>query len=172
MGSEMCIRDSNDGVGTITNMELIYGDSDTHVLFCEGSYDGPLFRKPLTGRCVLVLRSNSNQTGAGYQVTNLLDVFLQVDHAGLDIFAKTLHPLLGKSADINFTESMRFIEKMSRASENNGDGMQNMIDRLKGVQPTVRKDFKQVVSNVQARHTHAMASNGSKTSPAANTRQR
>lgn len=162
----------NDGVGTITNMELIYGDSDTHVLFCEGSYDGPLFRKPLTGRCVLVLRSNSNQTGAGYQVTNLLDVFLQVDHAGLDIFAKTLHPLLGKSADINFTESMRFIEKMSRASENNGDGMQNMIDRLKGVQPTVRKDFKQVVSNVQARHTHAMASNGSKTSPAANTRQR
>lgn len=147
----------NDGVGTVTNMELIYGDANTHVLLCEGSYEGPLFRKPLKGRCVLVLRTSSAQNGTGYQINNMLDVFLQVDHVGLDIFAKTLHPLLGKSADINFTESMRFIEKMSRASEKNGAGMQNMIDRLDGVQPQVRTDFKQVVANVNARYTHAVA---------------
>ena len=144
--------------GTVTDMELIYGDANTHVLLCEGAYDGPLFRKPLTGRCVLVLRTNSAPSGTGYQMTNMLDVFLQVDHAGLDIFAKTLHPLLGKSADLNFTESMRFIEKMSRASENNGDGMQAMIDRLQGIQPEVRSNFKQVVSNVHLRHNHALAS--------------
>ncbi len=148
----------DDGVGTVTNMELIYGDANTHVLLCEGSYDGPLFRKPLTGRCVLVLRTSAASDGAGYQINNMLDVFLQVDHLGLDIFAKTLHPLLGKSADINFTESMRFIEKMSRASENNGEGMNNMVDRLEGLQPKVRKDFRQVISNVHARYSHALAS--------------
>lgn len=148
----------NDGVGTVTNMELIYGDANTHVLLCEGAYDGPLFRKPLKGRCVLVLRTSSAKNGTGYQINNMLDVFLQIDHVGLDIFAKTLHPLLGKSADINFTESMRFIEKMSRASEKNGEGMQHMIDRLDGVQPHIRSDFKQVVANVNARYSHALAS--------------
>lgn len=153
----------DDGVGTITDMELIYGDADTHVLMCEGAYDGPLFRKPLTGRCVLVLRTSSAQNGTGYQINNMLDVFVQVDHAGLDIFAKTLHPLLGKSADINFTESMRFMEKMSRAAENNGEGMQGMILRLDGLQPSVREQFKQVVVNVNARHTHALASRATKT---------
>lgn len=162
----------DDGVGTITDMELIYGDADTHVLLCEGSYDGPLFRKPLTGRCVLVLRTSSANNGMGYQINNMLDVFVQVDHAGLDIFAKTLHPLLGKSADINFTESMRFMEKMSRAAENNGEGMQGMILRLKGLQAPVRDQFKQVVTNVNARHTHALASRATKSRASMNTATR
>lgn len=156
----------NDGVGTVTDMELIYGDNDTHVILCEGSYDGPLFRKPLKGRCVLVLRSGAKQQGAGYQITNMLDVFVQVDHAGLDIFAKTLHPLLGKSADINFTESMRFMEKMSRAAENNSEGMQHMIGRLQDLQPKVRDNFKQVVSNVNARYAHEIASRSLSTAKA------
>ena len=86
-----------DGVGTITEMELIYGDRHTHVLLCEGSYEGSLFRKPLTGRCVLVLTSGSVKTDSGrHQIMNRLDVFVQVDHVAIDIFAKTLHPLLGE----------------------------------------------------------------------------
>ncbi len=146
------VLNSSDGVGTTTDIELIYGDNDTHVLLCEGSYDGPLFRKPLTGRCVLVLKSGTVQTDRGYQITNRLDVFLQIDHAGLDIFAKTLHPLLGKSADVNFTESMKFLERMSNASEKNNDGMQHMVGRLQSVQPAIRQQFKQVVSNVNQRY--------------------
>lgn len=147
----------NDGVGTVTNMELIYGDRDTHVLFCEGSYEGPLFRKPLTGRCVLVLRSGSTNVGPNYQITNMMDVFLQVDHAGIDIFTKTLHPLLGKSADVNFTESMRFVERMSKAAANNSEGMQHMVGRLQSLQPVVRKQFQGVVANVSQRHNQALA---------------
>ena len=141
----------DDGVGTVTNMELIYGDKDTHIILCEGAYDGPLFRKPLAGRCVLVLRSGAMNHGGEFQITNMMDVFLQVDHVGLDIFGKTLHPLLGKSADINFTESMRFLEKMSKAAENNGEGMQHMVDRLQNLQPNVRQRFRQVVANVSER---------------------
>ena len=142
----------NDGVGTVTDMELIYGDSNTHVIFCEGSYDGPLFRKPLTGRCVLVLHSGAASTQQGYQMTNLLDVFLQVDHAGIDIFAKTLHPLLGKSADINFIESIRFVARMSAAAEKNGEGMQHLAGRLVDLNPEVREQFKRVCRSVNTRH--------------------
>ena len=92
------------------------------------------------------------QTERGYQITNRLDVFLQIDHAGLDIFAKTLHPLLGKSADVNFTESMKFLERMSNASEKNNDGMQHMVGRLQTVQPPIQKQFKQIISNVNQRY--------------------
>ena len=96
--TEPYVLKCSDGVGTVTDIELVYGDRDTHVLLCEGSYDGPLFRKPVTGRCVLVLKSGSVPTMDGsYQITNRLDIFLQIDHAGLDIFAKTLHPLLGQN---------------------------------------------------------------------------
>ena len=153
----------DDGVGTVTNMELIYGDNDTHVLFCEGAYEGPLFRKPLTGRCVLVLRSGAVKSSTGYKITNMMDVFLQVDHTGLDIFTKTLHPLLGKSADINFTESMRFVEKMSQAAANNGEGMQHMTDRLQDVDPEVRKNFRKVVANVNERHVAIARQNATPT---------
>ena len=141
-----------DGVGTTTSMELVYGNHDTHILLCEGEYDGPLFRKPLTGRCVLVLKSGSVTSERGYKVTNRLDIFLQIDHAGLDIFAKTLHPLLGKSADVNFTESMKFLERMSRASEVNNDGMQHLAGQLTTVQEPIRKEFSKVVSNVHQRY--------------------
>lgn len=147
----------DDGVGTITDMELIYGDRDRHVILCEGAYDGPLFRKPLTGRCVLVLHSGASNAGSGYQVTSMLDVFLQVDHAGLDIFAKTLHPLLGKSADVNFVESMKFVGRMSNAASNNGEGMQHMVGRLQNLQPDVRRQFQQVVANVSLRNQQAIA---------------
>lgn len=141
----------SDGVGTTTSMELIYGDRDTHILFCNGAYDGPLFRKPLTGRCVLILKSGAVPNATQSLVTNRLDVFLQVDHAGLDIFAKTFHPLLGKSADMNFLESMRFLERLSRASEANGPGMQHMVGRLENLQPQIRSRFQQVVANVNSR---------------------
>ena len=149
----------NDGVGTITDIELIYGDQDTHILLCEGSYEGPLFRKPLQGRCVLVLRSGAVPAKDGFQITNQLDIFLQIDHAGLDIFAKTLHPLLGKSADVNFTESMKFVERMSHAAATNNSGMQHMVSRLDQVQPVIRQQFAQVVDNVYQRQLRLEARN-------------
>jgi hypothetical protein len=147
-----------DGVGTVTNLELIYGDSNTHVIFCEGSYEGPLFRKPLTGRCVLVLKSGTVPSRAdSFTLSNQLDIFLQVDHAGVDVFARTLHPLLGKSADINFRESMNFLQRMSRAAQNNGEGMQHLASRLQDVDDSVRMEFQTVLTNVAARRIGHLA---------------
>ena len=145
------VLDCSDGVGTVTRMELVYGDHDTHLLFCEGSYEGPMFRTPLTGRCVLVLKSGAAEAQSGYQITNRLDVFLKVDHAGVDVFAKTLHPLLGKSADLNFIESMRFIQRMSQAAERNSAGMMHLADRMHDIDPAVRDRFQNVVTNVSNR---------------------
>ncbi len=147
-----------DGVGTITEVELIYGDRHIHVILCEGSYEGSLFRKPLTGRCVLVLKSRSVATNSGRnQITNCLDVFVQVDHVAINIFAKTLHPLLGRSADVNFLESMKFLQRMSRAAERNGPGMRHLASRLHKVDDDVRANFQQVIVNVNERHTQRLS---------------
>lgn len=141
--------DAADGVGTVTKVDLIYGDKDTHVIYCEGHYDGPLFRRPLTGRCVLLLKSKYSRTAeAEWQVTNRLDVFLQVDHIGVDVFARTLHPFLGKSADINFVESTKFLERISRTSESNGPGMQRLATRLDQVDDDVKTRFAEIASEV------------------------
>ena len=133
------LLNAKDGVGTITTIELVYGDQDTHLMYCEGRYDGPLFPRPLTGRCVLVLKSDYQQTPEQRShVTNRMDVFLQIDNMAVDAVTRTLHPLLGKSADLNFVQSTQFLERISRTSEENGPGMTRLAQRLDNVQPDVR----------------------------------
>ena len=141
--------DATDGMGTVTRAELVYGTSDTHLIYCEGSYEGPLFPSRLTGRCVLLLKSGYHEKPDNrWQITNRLDVFLQVDHVGVDAITRTLHPLFGKSADVNFVESTKFLERICRTSEENGPGMQRLAKRLDKVEPDVRSRFSDLTSEV------------------------
>jgi len=141
--------DATDGVGTVTRVELVYGSNDTHLIYCEGSYEGPLFPNRLTGRCVLLLKSGFEAAESNrWRVTNRLDVFLQVDHVGVDALTRTLHPLFGKSADTNFVESTKFLERIARTSEENGPGMQRLAQRLDKVQPDVRTRFAELATEV------------------------
>jgi hypothetical protein len=142
---------AQDGVGTITSIELVYGDQETHLLYCEGSYDGPLFPRPLTGRCVLLLKSDYKQTEDDrWQIGNQMDVFLQIDNIAVDVVTRTLHPLLGKSADVNFVQSAQFLERISRTSEENGSGMNRLAARLDNVRPDVRQQFAQLTGTIYA----------------------
>ncbi len=152
--------DAKDGVGTVTKVELVYGDKNTHLIYCEGEYEGPLFRRPLTGRCVLLLKSDYKQDKEErWNVTNRLAIFLQVDHVGVDVFTRTLHPLLGKSADINFVESTNFLERISQTSEANGPGMQRLSSRLDNVDADVRQRFAELTSLIHEGAQRRLAQN-------------
>lgn len=143
------LLNASDGVGTVTNIELVYGDHDTHVLYCEGYYEGPLFRKQLTGRCVLLLRSGYQQDERQeWQITNRMDVFLQVDNMAVDAVTRTVHPLLGKSADLNFVQSTEFLERISTTTKENGPGMCRLAERLDKVQPEVRQQFAELATEI------------------------
>lgn len=143
------MMNASDGVGTVTNVELVYGDQNTHLMYCEGHYEGALFRKPLTGRCVLVLRADyQTQPDGTVQVSSTMDVFLQVDNMAVDVVTRTLHPLVGKSADINFEQSTRFIERVWQTTEENGPGMTRLAFRLEQVQPEVRQQFADITREV------------------------
>jgi hypothetical protein len=141
-----------DGAGTVCDVQLVYGDQNTHVYYAEGSYEGVLLRRLIRGSCVLVLKSEYNRTeDQEVFVTNRLDMFVQLDNVGAEILAKTLHPLVGKAADHNFTESNRFLSQVSQAAEARSAGLQQLAGRLNNVGQPVRERFAQIASEVNHR---------------------
>ena len=140
---------ATDGNGTVTNVELVYGDPETHVVYAEGLYEGPLFKRRINARCVLVLRSAYTR-GAGDRplVASRLDLFLHLDDAGAEVIAKTLQPVVGRTADYNFTESAIFLGRVSQAAEKNGPGLQQMTTRLTNIDAAVRDRFSQIAASV------------------------
>jgi hypothetical protein len=143
---------ATDGAGTASRVELIYGDREKHVLYAEGAYEGHLLRRLIRGRCVMVLKSDYRQTmDQRTYVTNQLDMFVQLDNIGAELIAKTLHPLVGKSADHNFVESTRFLSQVSQAAETKGVKMQQLADRLLKIDPEVREQFSMLTEVVSQR---------------------
>jgi hypothetical protein len=140
---------ASDGAGTTTKVELIYGSSDIHVMYAEGVYQGPLLKQRVEGKCVLVLTSGYSQQADGRElVTHRLDVFLQLAHAGAELLAKTLHPLVGKTADHNFAESSAFLGMVSQAAERNGPSLEQFAGRLDNVAPEIRDRFAKLAESV------------------------
>ncbi len=141
-----------DGGGTHCVAHTLYRSRETHVLYAEGFYEGNLLKNRLTGTCVLLLRS-AYAPGQGDEmvITTHLDVFVKVDNAGVDLLAKTLSPLMGKSADSNFVESAAFLGKLSQAAEQNGPGVQRLAEQLVAVDPAVRRQFGELATAISHR---------------------
>jgi len=143
-----------DGAGTVSDVELVYGDRNVHVFYAEGSYEGPLLRRLIRGRCVLVLRSDYARTeGQEIFVTNRLDVFAQLDNVGAEIIARTLHPLVESAVDHNFAESTRFLGQVSAAAEKRGSSMQQLAARLTNIDAEVRDAFATLAAHAHHRAT-------------------
>ena len=139
---------TNDGAGTISELELVYGNENTHIFYGKGTYEGPVIRKKLTGKCVLVLNTNYTTGADGKPVaTNQLDVFLKVEGTTLGLVAKTIQPIVGATADHNFVESLKFVQRLNDTTEKNGPGVQQMAGRL-DIDPEVRKKYETVAGVV------------------------
>ena len=137
----------NDGAGTQCDVELAYGTSDMHIIYGEGFYEGSLFKRRMSGRCVLLIRSGYSQDGRS-RVASLLDVFLTVDNAGLDLIAKTLSPLVGSTADSNFAETAKFLGRVSLTAEQNGPKLEQMTAKLTKLEPQVREQFIKLTTDI------------------------
>ncbi len=133
---------SNDGAGTTSEIELVYGTSNLHLFYGTGTYTGNLMRKPVDAECVLLLRTSYGQTTDGRPTAgSTLDVFLKIDNALVGAAARTLLPLVGRTADHNFVETLRFVQRLNETTEKNGPGVQGMAWRLEGLQPDVRDQY-------------------------------
>ena len=155
----------NDGAGTTCKLDLFYGNDATHVYFVEGNYDGSMWPKKLTGRSVIILHQTAAQEVNGLRrITVWMDVFLKVDNIGADLVVRTLSPLVNKSADSNFVESVAFVEQISQAAAVNSSGLQNLISKLNVSQP-IKEQFQQAVRVASARANNAAQNAQQKDAP-------
>ena len=145
--------DASDGAGTNSRIELVYGTPNLHIYYGKGIYEGSMLKNKVHGDCVMVLQTEMKVDAAGTpMVTDRLDVFIQFDQIGARLLAKTLHPLVGKSADHNFAETAHFFSRISDAAQTNPDGFQGMIDRLPNCSPEVLRQFSYVASQAARRN--------------------
>ena len=113
------------GAGTQSDLEILYRDRNTHLVYAEGIYNGPVLKRPVKGRCVVLLQSGYSQQEDGAEfVTHRIDAFIHLDRVGAELVAKTFQPLVGKSADENFSEATAFLTRLSQAAEQNQAGVQ------------------------------------------------
>ena len=153
----------NDGAGTIGTVELIYGTRNQHIFYATGVYEGPLLKRKLRGNCVLVLNTVHSEHEGRPRVTSSLDVFVRMENVGIDLVTRTLHPLMGKTADINFRETNRFIGEVSRAAETKYAGIQNLMPKLTNVEPEILQAFSSTAAAVNRRarnRSHGLPSQG------------
>jgi hypothetical protein len=157
--------DAEDGIGTRCRVDLVYGDPELHIYVADGTYDGRLVAKPVRGRAVFVLRSSyARASDAGTTVTGSLDCFIQFDSLGADLVARTLSPLIGRSADHNFIETARFIAQISGAAERNPAALIELAGRIPQVSPTRRRHLVDVITTISRRHADRLQAAGSPSS--------
>jgi hypothetical protein len=136
---------SNDGAGTTGTSELVYGDQNTHIMYGKGYYEGNLVHKRINGECVLIVKTSCEEDDDGrIYVTNRLDVFVSIGSIGAELVAKTLQPVIGKTADQNFVESTKFLGQISQQAAINRTGMQRLSTRLNRVDPRVAQEFSRI----------------------------
>ena len=132
----------HDGAGTASKMDLVYGNESMHIYFASGSYRGNLWARELNGKCVVVLHNRPGQLSGGKQgILASMDVFMKLDNIGADLVVKTLGPLVGKTADYNFTECASFFAQISQTAEQNPYGIQQLAKRLTNIDPKTRDQF-------------------------------
>ncbi len=142
----------DDKAGTISQVELIYGTPQMHVYYADSLYEGPLLARAVKCRVVLLLRTEYSKNEDGEPLaTSQMDAFIRIDHLAANLIARTLSPLVGRSADHNFTESLRFVGRINETAEENGPGVQQMAMRLEGVDLATREKFAVVSGAVAQR---------------------
>ncbi|MGY8771346.1 MAG: hypothetical protein ACKVH8_23275 [Pirellulales bacterium] len=133
---------ADDGAGTVSDVDLVYGNQNTHIFYASGYYDGPLTPGKVSANCVLILKSGYTKTQDGKEfVLNRLDLFVRFDNKGADLLARTLYPLVGKTADYNFSEASAFLGKISQSAEDNLAGIQSLSGKLRNITPELRDHF-------------------------------
>jgi hypothetical protein len=147
-----------DGQGTVGTLEFAYRSADTHIIYSTGTYDGSLSPAKIRGESVVVLKTEYHRDAAGRtRISSRLDVFLHLDNVGIEWIAKTLQPLLGKTADHNFAETASFVASLSHTAEANPAGVARLSNRLPHVDAATRQRFAELSEQASDRADAARA---------------
>ena len=144
-----CKLHVDDGQGTVSSVELLYGTPNLHVVYADGVYEGPLFGRKLKAKCAFLMNTQFSTHSDGRPLVRCqLDVFVRVENLGVELLTKTLRPVAVRMADYNFSESTQFISQISKASVKNGAGIQRLAHRLHNLDPEIQAQFSRITAAV------------------------
>ncbi len=130
--------------GALRVLHAEWGPDARHrvVLFAEGVYEAKPLPRPIKARSLLVLQSASlEETDGKTYVTARLDSFIRFEQASAEFIARTLQPLINRTADHNFSETMKFVSTFSQTRDRNPQGMARLAGRLENVGEDVRHEM-------------------------------
>ena len=134
----------SDGYGTVGTVQLLHRERSDRGGLCvfhgRGAYDGPLAPKQLTGSCLVVVRYVAEPAVPGVcpRQTVQVDAFLDVDGVGLELVARTLQPLIVRSAATNAHEISLFVSQFAAAAARNPEAVSRLADRMTRTLPQDR----------------------------------
>jgi hypothetical protein len=153
----------NESAGALATIRFVYQNHDTHVIYGEGVYKGPLLARAVKGRGLLILKSGYvRETNGRYYVTSRMDSFLSIEPSAAEVVTKTISPVLGKTVDNNFTQTLAFVGSLSRTAEVNSRGVQRLGGQLMHVPPEVRERFVQLAAEMPQKQPAAAEKASSK----------
>jgi hypothetical protein len=146
---------ADDGAGTVTNLDMLYGTPNLHLFIGTGWYDGPLFPGRLNGSGVMVMHTQYRAAPNGTELVDCtMDAFMQIDQGAVDLAAKTLHPLFVKNADVNFIETADFISSFSQATTTNPSAIMSLARRVRGIDEANRTELISILEKKSPRAAH------------------
>ncbi len=155
---------ATDSAGTTGTMRLLSqswneGAHNRVLVYAEGTYEGAPFPRPVTAKSVLLLRSGSTvETNGRPFVTARLDSFILVERLGAELLAKTVQPLITRTADHNFSETMKFVRTFSKTAEKNPSGMARLAQKLGELDPSTQATMAEVCNQASTRYSELSAS--------------
>jgi hypothetical protein len=135
--------------GTAANVEILYSSRDTHLIYGEGVYHGPLFARAVRGRGILLMKTGFIREADGRcLVTSQLDSFVCIEPGAAELLTKTIQPIIGRTADNNFLQTVNFAGSVSHTIDLNNRGVQRLAGRLEHVTPEVRTQFAKLAADL------------------------
>lgn len=148
---------AQDQAGTRGNVRVLHASysedcGNRVVAFVDGVYQQAPLPTPIKAKCLVLLRTGSTVESNGRTyITGRLDSFIRFERVGADLIARTLQPLVAKTADHNFTETMKFLSTYSQTAAANPGGMRRLTGELERVDPQDRQELANICDRVAER---------------------
>ena len=144
------LKESN---GTTANLQILYQDNRLMVFLCSGVYQGQMSARPIEGEALVVMQyrftEDANNENAPIAVTRL-DTFARLSNSGADFVSKAFSPVIGKIIDSNFVKTVDFVNHVSETIENNPGELMDAIEKIDGIDATVKQGFLTCVDRVSS----------------------
>ena len=134
-----------EGTTTTSRIEVLYKSKNLCVVYASGEYDAPVLLRKIKGDVILLLKSRYGRDKENRPVVQCdLDAYVRIHNPGAEMLAKILIPVVGKIADSNFEQAVRFVMNVSEAAQEDYEPLAGLAQRMENVRPEVAEGFASV----------------------------